>query len=149
VVQYQAFRNLTQQSPMKRAQPNTPIHHISTLGSLGSYTVGNNKLILPVAAISWYSDHDTCLNRTLIKPKSCIKLNFFHLLAWKQNLEKFSIYSNKFFHYFHLSESSFTSPGLQASGLARRLYMISIVFKYEHRSESTWKFGSKNKNWKT
>jgi hypothetical protein len=48
-------------------------------------------------------------------------LNFFHLLAPKPNLEKFSIYSNKFFHNFHLSESSFTCPGLRASGLARRL----------------------------
>ena len=47
--------------------------------------------------------------------------NFFHLLAQKPNLEKISIYSNKFFHNFHLSESSFTSPELQASGLAQRL----------------------------
>ena len=31
-----------------------------------------------------------------------------HLLAWKQNLEIFSIYLNKVFHNFHLSESSFT-----------------------------------------
>jgi hypothetical protein len=29
-------------------------------------------------------------------------LNFFHLLAQKSNLEKCSIYSNKFFHNFHL-----------------------------------------------
>jgi len=49
-------------------------------------------------------------------------LNFFHLLARKPNLEKCSIYSNKFFHNFHLSESSFTCPGLRASGLVRRLY---------------------------
>jgi hypothetical protein len=49
-------------------------------------------------------------------PSLCI--NFFHLLAGKPNLEKCSIYSNKFFHNFHLSESSFTCPGLQASGLA-------------------------------
>ena len=28
-------------------------------------------------------------------------LNFFHLLARKPNLDKFSIYSNKFFHNFH------------------------------------------------
>ena len=46
-------------------------------------------------------------------------LSFFHLLARKSNLDKFSIYSNKFFHNFHSSESSFTCPGLQArSGLA-------------------------------
>jgi len=49
-------------------------------------------------------------------------LNFFHVLARKPNLEKCSIYSNKFFHNFHLSESSFTCPGLQASGLAWRLW---------------------------
>jgi hypothetical protein len=45
-------------------------------------------------------------------------LNFFHLLAQKRNLEKNSICSNKFFHIFHLSESSFTCLRLQASGLA-------------------------------
>jgi len=33
-------------------------------------------------------------------------LIFFHLLAWKPNFENFSIYSSKFFHNFHLSESS-------------------------------------------
>ena len=41
--------------------------------------------------------------------------NSFHLLAQKPNLEKFSIYSNKFFHNFHLSKSSFTCPGLRPS----------------------------------
>jgi hypothetical protein len=51
----------------------------------------------------------------------CLCLNFFHLLAQKPNLEKYSIYSSKFFYNFHLSESSFTCPGLQASGLAKRL----------------------------
>jgi hypothetical protein len=39
----------------------------------------------------------------------------------KSNLEKFSIYSNKLFHNFHLYESSFTCPWLQASGLRLRL----------------------------
>jgi hypothetical protein len=43
---------------------------------------------------------------------------FFYLLAQKPNLGKFSIYSNKFFHNFRLSESSFTCPQLRASGLA-------------------------------
>ena len=43
-------------------------------------------------------------------------LNFFHLLARKPNLELFSIYSNKFFHNFHLSESSFTYANLRTSG---------------------------------
>ena len=53
-------------------------------------------------------------------------LNFFHLLAQKPNLEKISIYSNKFFHNFHLSKSSFTCPGLglQVGGLARRLKLL-------------------------
>ena len=46
---------------------------------------------------------------------------FFHLLARKPNLEKNYIYSNNFFHNFHLSESSFPCPGLRASELARRL----------------------------
>ena len=48
-------------------------------------------------------------------------LNFFHLLARKPNLEKISIYSDKFFYNFHLSESSFTCPALRASGLVRIL----------------------------
>ena len=49
-------------------------------------------------------------------------LNFFNLLAQKPNLEKNSIlYSNKFFHIFHLFESSFTCHRLQGSGLAQRL----------------------------
>ena len=44
-------------------------------------------------------------------------LNFFHLLARKPTLEKFATYSNKFFHNFHLSKSSFTCPRLLASEL--------------------------------
>jgi hypothetical protein len=55
-------------------------------------------------------------------------LNFFHLLARKPYLEKNSIYLNKFFHNFHLSESSFTCPGLRASGLARRMWLTPITF---------------------
>jgi hypothetical protein len=51
-------------------------------------------------------------------------LNFFHLLARKSNIDKFSIYSNKFFHDLHLSDSSFTCPGLRTSGLARRLVYV-------------------------
>ena len=53
-------------------------------------------------------------------------LHFFHLIARKANLEQISIYSNKFFHNFHLSESSFTCPGLRASGLAQRLKSIRL-----------------------
>ena len=52
---------------------------------------------------------------------ACLCFNLFHLLTQKSNLERFSIDSNKFFHNFHLFESSFTCPGLRASGLARRL----------------------------
>ena len=35
--------------------------------------------------------------------------------------KKNSIYSNKFFHNFHLSKSSFTCSGLWASGLVRSM----------------------------
>ena len=52
-------------------------------------------------------------------------LKFFHLLALKPNLERFSIYSNKFFNNFHLTEYSFTCPMLRAGGfIARRLGLI-------------------------
>jgi len=44
------------------------------------------------------------------------------------HLEKISIYSNKFFHNFHLSESNFTCPGLRASGLAGRLNIQNIKY---------------------
>ena len=44
-----------------------------------------------------------------------------HLLTRKPN-NSFFIYSNKFFHNFHLFESSFTCPRLQVSGLVRRLH---------------------------
>jgi hypothetical protein len=58
----------------------------------------------------------TTMNNICILPVT--SLNFFHLLAHKSNFEKNYIYSNKFFHNFHLSESNFTCPRLQASGLA-------------------------------
>jgi hypothetical protein len=44
-------------------------------------------------------------------------INCFHLLARKPNLEKSSIYSKKFSHNVHLSESNFTCPWLGASGI--------------------------------
>ena len=45
-----------------------------------------------------------------------------HLTCLKAKFrEKNYIYSCKFFHNFHLFESSFTSPRLWASGLVRRL----------------------------
>jgi hypothetical protein len=57
-------------------------------------------------------------------------LNFFHLLAQIPNLEFFSIYSNKFFHNIHLSESSFTCAWLRANGLAWKLnYWLKNIKK--------------------
>jgi hypothetical protein len=44
--------------------------------------------------------------------------------------EKSSIYSNKFFDNFHLSESSFTCHGLPASGLTRRLLPNSVRIRF-------------------
>ena len=47
-------------------------------------------------------------------PPCSICLNLFHLLTQKPNLErKKNIYSNKFFHNFHLSVSSFTCSELR------------------------------------
>jgi len=62
-----------------------------------------------------------CQHISVPNNKISLCLNFCHLLAWKPNLENCSMYSNKFFHNFHLSESSFTCPRLCASGLVRRL----------------------------
>ena len=59
--------------------------------------------------------------QTLLNLSCGLCLKIFHLLARKPNLEKNYIYSNKFFHNFHLSEYSFSCSWLQASGLARRL----------------------------
>jgi len=42
---------------------------------------------------------------------SSLWLNFFHLLARKPNLEKFSIYSNKFFHIQVLLVTGFGQVG--------------------------------------
>jgi len=62
-----------------------------------------------------------CVSETRIAIYISLCLNCFHLLVRKPNLEKCSNYSNNFFHNFHLSESSFTCPGLRVSVLARRL----------------------------
>ena len=64
-------------------------------------------------------------------------LIFFYLLARKPNLEIFFIYSNKFFHNFHLAVSSFTCPGLQASGLAQRLILMKFVLIWLNLSYKT------------
>ena len=58
---------------------------------------------------------------SLIRPVFALIIFTYILLARKLNLERFSIYSNKFFHNFHLFESSFTCPRLWASGLVQRL----------------------------
>ena len=56
----------------------------------------------------------------------CLTLVFAFLFvtyfARKPNVEQIYIYLNNFFHNYHLSEASFTCPGLQASGLAWRLF---------------------------
>jgi hypothetical protein len=86
-------------------------------------------------SLSWYDiDSRACdsyqyfLDRGLLLTRKLLNqgfllvkqsaLFFFHLLARMPNLKKNYIYSSKFFHNFHLSESSFTFPGLPASGLA-------------------------------
>jgi len=63
-----------------------------------------------------------------LKSYSSLCLNLFHLIARKPNLEKNYIYSNKFFHNFHSSESSFTCPWLRASGLAWRLLLRNTLW---------------------
>ena len=47
-------------------------------------------------------------------------------IARKPNLEKISIYSNKFFHNFHLSESSFPCPGLSAKTVPYTCYIFCL-----------------------
>jgi len=63
----------------------------------------------------WFGSARFSLNFLEVK-STVFAFIFLHLLARKPNLEKCSIYSNKF-HNFYLSESSFTCPGLWASGL--------------------------------
>ena len=55
---------------------------------------------------------------------------FFNLLAQKPNLEKIYIYSIKFFHNFHLSESSFTCPWLRPSGLAKDWSSCHLLYTH-------------------
>jgi hypothetical protein len=61
------------------------------------------------------------LPRRSVLCTSVFSLIFFTHLPESQNIEKLSIYSNKFFYNFHLSKSSLTCPALRANGLARRL----------------------------
>jgi hypothetical protein len=61
--------------------------------------------------------------------------NFFHLLAWKPNLEKFSIYSNKFFHKFHLSWASGKWVSAKTKNIWKRFY-VSILLVLAHTVRS-------------
>jgi len=60
----------------------------------------NTTLFIKIGYSSSFHNYNNC--QRLIQSL----LNFFHLLARKPNLEKKSIYLNKFFHNFHLSQSS-------------------------------------------
>jgi hypothetical protein len=51
------------------------------------------------------------------------------VLARKPHLEKNSVYSNKFFHNFHLFESSFTCPRLPASGFSMKTAFTAKLSK--------------------
>ena len=84
------------------------------------------KKILKQFSVIWQGWIASCICFFQWCLASSLCLNFFHLLVRKPNLEKFSIYSNKFFHKFQLSESSFTCPGLRASGLRWRLSKLTI-----------------------
>ena len=57
-------------------------------------------------------------------------------LPENQNFEQISIYSNKFFHNFHLSESSFTCPRLRANSAKTSSWMqhwlASILGHYSY-----------------
>jgi hypothetical protein len=64
-----------------------------------------------------------CKIQRLIVVFALIFFTYMYIvLAWKPNLENCSIYSNKFFHNFHLFKSSFTCPRLRTSVLGRRLW---------------------------
>ena len=78
--------------------------------------------ILILNFIMWILLQNWCMCSEQTQTFHCsLCLNVLHLPARKPNLEKCSSYLNKFFHNFHLSESSITYPGLRASGLAPRL----------------------------
>ena len=82
----------------------------------------------------WHKKETICQNSTTLTACSqgkyishwticpVVAFIFFTYLPESQIKKKNSIYSDKFFHNFHLSESSFTCPWLRESGLARRLY---------------------------
>ena len=95
------------------------------------------RLVVPNFSSQKNTKFSACKSVYLLWCSLC--LNYFHLLAWNPNLEFFFIYSNKFFHNFHSSESSFTCTRLDGIGLAWRLMMrnrgpcnITRIFTIAH-----------------
>ena len=89
--------------------------------------------------------------KSLIGKKQETVVFYISIPSRKPNLENFSIYSNKFFHNFHLSESSFTCTGLRASELLRRLYQyiwsgLGIYFAVSE-ALSIYKFAFQTKDY--
>jgi hypothetical protein len=70
--------------------------------------------------------------------KMILILTVFHLIfsptSQKAKFRKKKSYSNKFFHNFHLSESSLTCPGLGASGLRHIFYVFHCRALYKKLS---------------
>ena len=97
---------------------------IYTRRSNVSYKAGEGKAsaVYILYFISRFTQH-----KTLMMSKSVYIIVIQSLPQFfSPTLENFSIYSNKFFHNFHLSESNFTYPGLRASGLALGLVMTFL-----------------------
>jgi len=90
----------------------------------------------------WWHGHERML--LLYRPTekeqwNRLCLTLFHLLTRKSNIDKFSIYSNKFFHNFHLSESSFTlwvSAKTDVCKGKRNMVSLSYDWKETLNSES-------------
>ena len=85
------------------------------IGEFVNYVVINLTVLMKITGLH-YKNNSTMYFVTKVIAVFCLHL--FHLLARKLNLETISIYSNMSFHNFHFSESSFSCPGLWASGLA-------------------------------
>jgi hypothetical protein len=88
--------------------------------------MGSHKLGYPVLTIwfSWFQKLFGLIIFLIIYLLSMMKVASAILetsvLARKPNLQKMSIYSNKFFYNFHLSKSSFICPcRLRAGGLVQ------------------------------
>jgi hypothetical protein len=106
------------------------------------YCLLNLNLVIHNDTISsilgWYSKTRSIISKTLVSVFQgkfekyynvfyghCRSNTVFALIILptcpKTKLEKFSIYSSKFFHNFHLTESSFTCPRLWASGFCTKI----------------------------